>query len=512
MEQKKSQLKTGIVLNYVNIILGNLIPVFYTPIMLSLLGQKEYGLYKLSSSVTSYLSLISLGIGSAVVRYLIKAREEEGKEAEERVLGLFMVIFQIIAAAALLIGTNLAFNLGLFYGKSLSTAELSRMKILVLIMVCNTALSFSQTPYTSVVSAHEEFIFLQCANILTTCVGPIVNLIALFLGYASIGMAVSSLLIGLICRLAYYAYVKKHMHIRANYGNLPTHLLKEILSFSLWIFISNVVAQLYNATDTVMIGMVPSLATTGVAVYNIGGIFNNIISSLTIGISSLLTPKANRMVFQKATNSELTDLTVRVGRIQALIMALVVSGFIAFGKPFIFFYAGEEYLDSYWVAVLVMLPNMIPLVQSMCLSILVAQNKHRFRSIVYLGMAILNVIGTWILMKYMGVIGAALMSGIALIIGNGFIMNWYYQNRTGLDMIRFWKEIGKILMVPTVMCILTLVLSKYIDFYRISTLALGIVLYSLIYCTINWLFILNDYEKNLIKGPSQSVINKVKRK
>ena len=34
MEQKKSQLKTGIVLNYVNIILGNLIPVFYTPIML----------------------------------------------------------------------------------------------------------------------------------------------------------------------------------------------------------------------------------------------------------------------------------------------------------------------------------------------------------------------------------------------------------------------------------------------------------------------------------------------
>lgn len=512
MEQKKSQLKTGIVLNYVNIILGNLIPVFYTPIMLSLLGQKEYGLYKLSSSVTSYLSLISLGIGSAVVRYLIKAREEEGKEAEERVLGLFMVIFQIIAAAALLIGTILAFNLELFYGKSLSAAELSRMKVLVLIMVCNTALSFSQTPYTSVVSAHEEFIFLQCANILTTCVGPIANLIALFLGYASIGMAVSTLLISLICRLAYYAYVKKHMHIRANYGNLPTHLLKEILSFSLWIFIANVVAQLYNATDTVMIGMIPSLATIGVAVYNIGGTFNNIISSLTTGISSLLTPKANRMVFQRATNSELTDLTVRVGRIQALIMALVVSGFIAFGKPFIFFYAGEEYSDSYWVAVLVMLPNMIPLVQSMCLSILVAQNKHRFRSIVYLGMAILNVIGTWILMQYMGVIGAALMSGIALIIGNGFIMNWYYQNRTGLDMIRFWKEIGKILMVPTVMCILTLVLSKYIDFYRISTLALGIVLYSLIYCTINWLFIMNDYEKNHIKEPAQSVINKVKRK
>ena len=49
--------------------------------------------------------------------------------------------------------------------------------------------------------------------------------------------------------------------------NLPTNKMKEILGFSFWIFVANVVGQLYNATDTVMIGMVPALATTGVAVY-----------------------------------------------------------------------------------------------------------------------------------------------------------------------------------------------------------------------------------------------------
>ena len=165
MTQQKSQLKIGILLNYVNMILGNLIPIFYTPVMLSLLGQSEYGLYKLSSSVTSYLSLISLGIGSAVTRYLIKAREEEGSEAEERVLGLFMVIFQVIAIAAMVVGTVLTLNLQVFYGHSLTAPELSRMKILVFLMVCNTALTFSQSPYGAVVSAHEKFIFQQCLNI-----------------------------------------------------------------------------------------------------------------------------------------------------------------------------------------------------------------------------------------------------------------------------------------------------------------------------------------------------------
>ena len=128
MTQEKSQLKIGIVLNYVNMILGNLIPIFYTPIMLALLGQSEYGLYKLASSVTSYLSLISMGLGSAITRYLIKSREEEGKEAEESMFGLFGVIFNIIAVAALIVGTILIMCLPLWYTKSLTAEELSRMQ------------------------------------------------------------------------------------------------------------------------------------------------------------------------------------------------------------------------------------------------------------------------------------------------------------------------------------------------------------------------------------------------
>ena len=41
----RNQLKTGAALSYINLIIGNLIPLVYTPIMLRLLGQAEYGLY-----------------------------------------------------------------------------------------------------------------------------------------------------------------------------------------------------------------------------------------------------------------------------------------------------------------------------------------------------------------------------------------------------------------------------------------------------------------------------------
>lgn len=498
MQKEKSQIRTGIILNYVNMILGNLIPIFYTPFMLSILGQQEYGLYKLSSNITSYLSLVSIGLGSAIVRYLIKAREEEGKEAEESILGLFVIIFRIIAILAFVIGILLISSIHVWYGDSLTSNELSKMKVLMFLMVCNMAINFSMSPYLSAVNAHEKFIFIQCMNIVSTCVGPLLNIVALYLGYASVGMATVTIIITIVVNYLYQVYLYKNIKMKPRYKKMPRNILREIMAFSFWNFVGSVVGQLYNATDTVMIGAMPTLGTVGVAIYNVGAMFNNIVFSLTIGVSSLLGPKTNKMVFVGATNSELTDLAIKAGRLQGYIISLMVTGFIAFGKFFIEIYAGSGYEDAYWVAIFMMVPNMIPLVQSVCLSIIVAKNKHKFRALVYLGIAIGNVIGTWVMMQFWGIVGAALMTGIAVILGQGFVMNWYYWKKAELEMGKFWKQVGKIYIIPSCLCLLTLIISKWINFYCIGYMIIGILMYTLAYCLLNWRFIFNAYEKTLI--------------
>ena len=509
MSINKEQLKIGIILNYINIIIGSLIPIFYTPIMLKILGQNEYGLYKLSSSVTSYLSLLSLGIGSAVTRYLIKANTEKGQEAEERVLGLFMMIFQVIALITFIVGTIVTLNLEVFYGDSLNLSELSKMKILVFLMVCQTTLAFSVSPYTAVVNAHEKFVFLQICNIIITSIVPIVNLIVLFMGFASIGMAVSSLSLSLIINIAYLLYVRKSIGIKARFHNIPLYLLKEIFVFSFWIFIANIVNQLYSATDTILIGAIPELATKGVAVYNIGAVFSNIISQLSVGISTVMTPKTNKMVFSGSSKKELTDISIRVGRIQCYISTLIISGFIAFGKPFINFYVGQGYEDAYWVAIFIIIPCVIPLIQSVCLSIIVAENKHRFRSIVFLIIAVINVIGSWCMLKISGIVGAAFVTGIAYLFGPGIAMNWYYSKKIGLDIRRFWKEILPIVVISIVMNMIMLLLSQFINFYSLPFFITGVLLYIIVYSFIQWKLNFNDYEKNLILSPITKLYNKM---
>ena len=47
MKKQINQLRAGALLSYINLAIGCLIPMLYTPVMLELLGQAEYGLYSL---------------------------------------------------------------------------------------------------------------------------------------------------------------------------------------------------------------------------------------------------------------------------------------------------------------------------------------------------------------------------------------------------------------------------------------------------------------------------------
>ena len=71
-----NQVKAGAVLNYVIIGLNTILGLLYTPYMLRMLGQNEYGLYSLVASVIAYLTILDFGFGNAVIRYTAKFRSK----------------------------------------------------------------------------------------------------------------------------------------------------------------------------------------------------------------------------------------------------------------------------------------------------------------------------------------------------------------------------------------------------------------------------------------------------
>ena len=90
--KKINQLKAGAILSYISLGLTSFISILYTPIMIKLLGQSEYGLYNLANSVIGYLGVLDFGLGVSVIRYTAKYRALNDKEGEENLHGLFIII------------------------------------------------------------------------------------------------------------------------------------------------------------------------------------------------------------------------------------------------------------------------------------------------------------------------------------------------------------------------------------------------------------------------------------
>ena len=84
-----NQLKAGAALNYVVLGLNTLLGLIYTPFMLRMLGQGEYGIYSLAASVIAYLSMLDLGFGNAVIRYTAKYRAEGKVDEQYSLFGMF---------------------------------------------------------------------------------------------------------------------------------------------------------------------------------------------------------------------------------------------------------------------------------------------------------------------------------------------------------------------------------------------------------------------------------------
>lgn len=506
---KRNEIKAGALLSYLNLLIGNLIPFIYTPIMLRMLGQAEYGIYGIAQSVMGYIGLLNFGIGGSIIRYLSKYRAEGNLEGERRVFGLFIKIYSVIGVAVLIVGTFCSFHLGA-YGRSLTSDELVLLERLVRLMTLNTAIFMPFNVFSSMILAHERFIFSKTVSLITSVVSPCLNLVLLFLGFGSIGLVLSTTALNFVTYAIYTVYVIRRLHIRPGFKKVENGLISEIIGFSLFVFVANIVDILFWSTDKLIIGW--AIGSVATAVYNVGATFNNYITGLSTAISGVLMPKVTNMAVNDTPPSEFTALFIKVGRLQFLLTSFIVSAFVAFGRQFIALWAGDGYETAYYVALLVMIPVTVPLIQNTGLNILYAMNKHRFRSAVYLCIAVLNVGLTFLWVERYGIIGAAIATCIAYVIGNILIINWYYYKKIGIDISLFWKNIAQMCPVMLLMgAVGWIVLDKIVIGSWLIFFALAVV-YAVIYWILAYFFMMNDYEKTFIKGPVSKIFSHIKER
>lgn len=506
---KANQLKSGILISYASLLVSNIIPFIYTPLMLQILGQAEYGTYGIAQSIMNYLHLLNLGLGSTIIRYLSKYRALNDKVQEEKVVGVFIEIYTILGVIILAVGMFVAGNIQL-YGRSLTVQELEILRWLVILMTVNTAFSLPFSVLSSVIVAHEKYIFNKGIALLINIATPFLNLAFLYGGYGSIGLAISGILTNIVGYGLYSIYAVKKLNIRPRFGRPESGFLQSVFRYSFFVFLGSIVDALYWSTDRLIIGW--ALGSVATAVYSIGASFNGYITNLSTAVSGVLVPRLTQMTVNNAPASEFTMLFVKIGRLQFIIVSFIISAFIAFGRQFISIWAGPGYEEAYYIALLTMIPVSVPLIQNTGVNILYAMNRHQFRAIVYLCIAILNIALTFIWVESFGIIGAAAATCIAYVIGNILVMNWYYYKKININIPLFWKNILKMSPVMIVMCASCWIVLDRLTVNNWGTFFTCAAVYTAIYVILAYLFMMNDYEKDLIRKPLKQVIAKIKSK
>ena len=506
---KINQLKAGVIISYVSMFLGNLISIVYTPVMLRLLGQSEYGLYNLVVSVVGYLGLLSFGFGSAYVRYYSIYKVKNDDKNIARLNGMFLTVFFIIGFVALLAGSVLVMNTENMFRAKLSMAEIAKTKILMSILVFNIAVSFPFSVFDSYITANEQYFFQRILNMVKTIVSPFVVLPLLLLGYRSVAMVVVLTCVNIAVGIANIVFCYKKLHIQVDFKNFDLSLLKEIALFSSFIFINIVSDQINWNVDKFLLGIFQG--TVAIAIYGVASQLNNYYLSFSTSISSVFIPKINQMVAQSDDNKELTYLFTKVGRIQFIILSLIMTGLIFFGQPFINnIWAGKNYQDSYAIALVLMIPVTIPGIQNLGIEIQRAKNLHKFRSVVYLFIAIANLLLSIPLCKLYSGLGCAIGTAIALFIGNGLLMNIYYHKKVKLDMKYFWIQILKFIPALILPSIFGILITRFVDLNRTTNLLLFGILYIAVFCASMWFSGMNPYEKELFRQPMQKIWKKLR--
>lgn len=508
MVEGVNQRRAGAVLSYVALVVNAVTTFIYTPVILSFLTTSEYGVYQLIGSIIAYLGVMDMGLSTTLSRFYVEARVKEDESHVENLLAMAMVIYGALTALSVVVGVVFDLLLPVLFGQSFTEAELTLAHQMMLLVLLNCVVVLPGNYFLAVINANERFVFartLRIARYLLQFAGVIA---VLMLGQGAIGVLAVQVALNFLADVAYVVYYRGKLHVRAKLHRWDKRLLLHIFSFSGYILLNMVFDQIFWKTGQVVLGAVVS--ATAVGVYGIATqLITNGYMEVSSGVTSVFLPKLTAMSARTDDMTEINDLFNRMGHIQALLVWGICAGFAAIGQEFVYVWAGPEYGEAFWATLILMLGLNVALVQNLGISVLQAKDRQGFRAVMYIIIALLDLVVSIPVSAAFGVIGCAVTAAVFLLVGTGPIMNWYYHTRIGIDIPRFWREVLPVALLAVITGAATRGLSEFTGLGPSwGSILVKALFFVAVYFALGWKWFFTDYEKGIIRGMFRKIARK----
>lgn len=502
------QIKIGAIISYGTIVFHIVAGLIYTPWLLSQIGQSDYGLYTLATSLIT-LFVMDFGLGAAISRYVSRYRAQNNQQAVNDFLGMIYKLYMIVDAAIFLVLLVYFFLIDKVY-VNLSPEEIEKFKIIYIITATFSVVSFPFSNLNGVLTAYEKFIALKLCDFFNKVLNIFLVVIALLFGWGVYALVSVHAIVGLMTIAVKLLIIKQKTPARVNFKFFDKSMLKEIFGFSMWTTVGNILQRLILGISPSIIAAVCAAGSVEVAIFGLASTVEGYVYTFATAINGMFMPRISKIIVDGKKDTELMPLMVKVGRIQLMLVGLVSVGFLALGKSFIVdIWNKPDFVQSYYCAALLLLPNMLYLPMQIANTTLVVENKVKIQAQVFMAMSVVNIVLSLILSHYWGAIGAALAVFVAYVV-RVVLMIIVYQKQMNLNMVKFIKDVF-INMSPYL--ILTFVAGFAME--KFNPLPHGFLRFAingavLVGCFGVLMLVkgFNQYERNLVSGVFKKLLRK----
>ena len=504
-EKDVSYYKKGAIVSYITIFVNIAASLLYTPWMLSKIGDSNYGLYTLATTLIN-MFLIDFGLSSAVSRFVSKYNAEGDQDKVDNFLGMLYKLYAIIVGVVLIVLTVLFFFIDQIYVK-LTPDEIDKFKIVYLIAGSYTVLSFPfLSTFNGILTSYEKYYQMKLCDLFHKLLTVALIVLALLCNLGLYALVAVNACTGAIVLLIKWILIKRGTKLRINLRYFDKSMLKEIFSFSIWVTVSSICSRLiFNITPSILAITVGSAAIT---MFNLASTLEGYTYTFASAVDGMFMPKIARLVKADPSCKNVEPLLNKVGRIQFFVITLLFLGIAAVGKEFIFLWLGDGYDSVYYCAILLIAPAPFYLSQQIAKNTVVVKGYVKQQAFVNIAKALVNIILVAVCSYYWGVIGAALSICISYFVRN-IGMNIIYQKKLGLNMWRFHFECYVRTLPGVLLCaVFAIGFNHVFPCYSWMTFAMKVAIICVCYAICVWILSFNKYEKSLIIDTLTNIFKK----
>jgi len=397
--------------NYSATAIAAVVSIIATPVLIHHLGPSAFGVWAIAGSITTNLELFKFGLGTSSTR-LVAYDAHRDPVAASRTLSNSLAVLGLIGLATAPIVFVIAINSPSWFSvpSDLTTATV----LTVLISGLTFAISMPFDALSGALNAYQRYDLTAMLMILLVAGSTALGVVVVIENGGLLGLALATSTVALAVHPLRWIMLRRAApELRPNLRYVERSQLRRIGALSSWMFIAQIANAMAYRFDTVITGQ--ALGTAAVTVFIVGSRLSILSGRAVTQLSGAMGPRAAalRGLGDDTGMRRLLYSGTRVTLLAGVPLALVM---IVLAHPIVQVWVGPGYDAGARVLVLYSMFGVLGAFMAASENMVLGAGNMRVYALAFIGTAVLNLAVSVVMVRVVGVEGAAIGTLVASLV------------------------------------------------------------------------------------------------